>query len=88
MVDQPIFLLVDQYNDKLNSLILNMNSISCFFWSKDVKIKVKYPRIIANDSALEKNAPPGNRVTVSLPAFIKSASTSFSSGYGPYFNTF
>ena len=39
---------------------------------------------MANDSALEKKAPPGNIVTVSFPALIKSASTWFSSGYGPY----
>ena len=39
---------------------------------------------MANDSELEKNAPPDKRVTVSLPALIRSASTSFSSGYGPF----
>lgn len=29
---------------------------------------ISYPLIIANDSSLEKKEPPGNMVTVSLPA--------------------
>jgi hypothetical protein len=39
-----------------------------------------YPLIMAKDSALEKYAPPGKIVTVSLPALIKSGSTSLSVG--------
>ena len=38
------------------------------------------PRIIAKESADEKNAAPGMTVTVSLPALMRSASTSLSSG--------
>jgi hypothetical protein len=38
------------------------------------------PRTIANESALLKNAAPGMTVTVSLPALIRSASTSASVG--------
>ena len=41
------------------------------------------PRIMANESALEKVAAPGTNVTVSFPALIRSASTSASRGYGP-----
>ena len=41
------------------------------------------PRTIANESALLKYDVPGSSVTVSLPALIRSASTSASRGYGP-----
>ena len=41
------------------------------------------PRIIPNDSAESKNEPPGLTVTVSLPALMRSGSTSSSVGYGP-----
>ena len=41
------------------------------------------PRIIANESALEKYAVPLISVTVSLPAFTRSGSISTSVGYGP-----
>ena len=41
------------------------------------------PRIMAKESALEKYEVPGISVTVSLPALMRSASTSFSRGYGP-----
>ena len=41
------------------------------------------PRIIVNESALEKKAEPGIVVMVCLPALIKSASTSSSVGNGP-----
>ena len=41
------------------------------------------PRTIANDSALLKYALPGSSDTVSLPALMRSASTSASGGYGP-----
>ena len=41
------------------------------------------PRIIAKESAEEKNEAPGRIVTVSLPALIRSGSTSASVGYGP-----
>ena len=41
------------------------------------------PRIIAKESADEKNAAPGRIVTVSFPALIRSGSTSSSAGYGP-----
>ena len=44
---------------------------------------MKYPLIIEKDSALDKYDAPGKTVTVSLPAFIRSASTSLSCGYGP-----
>ena len=54
-----------------NNLPLNLNELKT------------YPLIMANDSELEKKAPPGKIVTVSLPALIKSASTSVSEGYGP-----
>jgi len=39
--------------------------------------------LTANESALLKYEVPGCSVTVSLPALIKSGSTSDSSGYGP-----
>jgi hypothetical protein len=41
------------------------------------------PRIIANESADEKNELVGSAVMVCLPALIRSASTSFSLGNGP-----
>jgi hypothetical protein len=41
------------------------------------------PRIIANESADEKNDAPALIVTSSLPALIRSGSTSASVGYGP-----
>ncbi len=41
------------------------------------------PRIIPKDVAESKNAAPGRVVTVSLPALMRSGSTSASSGYGP-----
>ena len=41
------------------------------------------PRIIANDSADEKNAEPGSSVTVCLPALMRSGSSSPSYGNGP-----
>src|SRR5690606_825287 len=41
------------------------------------------PRIIANESADEKNDEPGSVVTVCLPALIRSGSTSSSVGNGP-----
>jgi hypothetical protein len=41
------------------------------------------PRIIPNDSDESKNDAPGNVVTVSLPALIRSGSSSPSTGYGP-----
>src|SRR5690625_5568266 len=40
-------------------------------------------RIMAKESADEKNEEPGRVVTVCLPALIKSASTSSSRGKGP-----
>lgn len=39
--------------------------------------------IIANVSEEEKNAPPFRTETVYFPALIRSASISFSGGYGP-----
>ena len=41
------------------------------------------PRTIANESALLKYEQPGVSVTVSLPALIRSGSTSSSVGNGP-----
>ena len=41
------------------------------------------PRIMPNDSAESKYAAPGLTVTVSLPALIRSASTSSSAGIRP-----
>ena len=41
------------------------------------------PRIMAKDSAESKVEAPGTTVTVSLPALIRSASISDSSGYAP-----
>src|SRR5271169_6048156 len=41
------------------------------------------PRMIPNEDDEEKNAAPGNVVTVSLPALIRSASRSSRRGYGP-----
>ena len=41
------------------------------------------PRIMANESELEKMEAPGMVVTVSLPALIMSASTAARLGYGP-----
>ncbi len=41
------------------------------------------PRIMAKESALEKEEAPGRNVTVSLPALIRSGSTSASTGKGP-----
>src|SRR5262249_55204839 len=41
------------------------------------------PRIMANESELEKNEAPESAVTVSLPALIRSGSSSPSNGYGP-----
>ncbi len=41
------------------------------------------PRIMANESALEKNAEPGMVEIVCLPALIRSASTWSSGGNGP-----
>ena len=42
-----------------------------------------YARIMPKESSLENSAEPGIRVTVSLPALIKSASCLPGSGYGP-----
>mmetsp|Transcript_35260 Transcript_35260/g.84043 ORF Transcript_35260/g.84043 Transcript_35260/m.84043 type:complete len:217 (+) Transcript_35260:120-770(+) len=41
------------------------------------------PRIMPNDSEEEKMEEPGIMVTVSLPALMRSASTSSAEGYGP-----
>ena len=41
------------------------------------------PRIIANESALEKKLLPGIVVIVCLPALIRSGSTLSSAGNGP-----
>ena len=41
------------------------------------------PRIIPNEVAESKNEAPGRSVTVSLPALIRSGSSSSSYGYGP-----
>ena len=41
------------------------------------------PRIMPNDVAESKNDAPGSTVTVSLPALIRSGSSSPSNGYGP-----
>src|SRR6201993_1221903 len=41
------------------------------------------PRMIPNEDDEQKNAAPGNVVTVSLPALIRSASRSSRRGYGP-----
>ncbi len=41
------------------------------------------PRIMPKERAESKKAAPGSTVTVSLPALIKSGSTSSSAGYGP-----
>ena len=41
------------------------------------------PRIMPNESDESKNDAPGSTVTVSLPALIRSASSSPSYGYGP-----
>ena len=41
------------------------------------------PRIMPKESALEKYEVPGSSVTVSLPALMRSASSSPSQGYGP-----
>jgi len=38
---------------------------------------------MANESSLEKNDAPGRTVTVSLPALIRSGSSSPSYGNGP-----
>ena len=41
------------------------------------------PRIMANESALEKKLVVGNWVTVCLPALMRSGSSSPSNGNGP-----
>lgn len=41
------------------------------------------PRIIANESSLEKKDPPGRMVTVCFPALIRSGSSSPAFGNGP-----
>lgn len=46
-------------------------------------IPITYPLIIAKDSSLEKKELPGILVTVSLPALIRSGSTSPCKGNGP-----
>jgi len=43
-----------------------------------------HPRIIEKDSSLVKREDPGIRVTVSLPALMRSGSSKPLSGYGPW----
>ena len=43
-----------------------------------------YPLIIPNTSSLARNDPPSTRETVSLPALIRSESSSPGRGYGPW----
>lgn len=55
-----------------------------FEWSKLRMKAPTHPLIIAKDSSLEKYELPGMAVTVSFPAFIRSGSTSFGVGNGPW----
>ena len=66
------------------SAMQSFKSYKCFRVVFMEKHRATYPLIIAKESSLEKNEAPGRTVTVSLPALIRSASSSPFLGNGPW----